>query len=65
MIPVGLNMLPFTREEFFEVFATYNAVNWPAAIAAYPLAFVQALLFAIHAAVSGGRALKPSALRRV
>lgn len=32
-------MLPFTREEFFEVFAAYNAVNWPAAIAAYPLAF--------------------------
>ncbi len=58
MIPVGLTMLPFTREEFFEVFAAYNAVNWPAAIAAYPLAFVQALLFAIHAAVSGGASLE-------
>ena len=33
-------MLPFTRAEFFEVFAAYNAVTWPASIAAYPLAFL-------------------------
>lgn len=38
-ISVGLTMLPFTRAEFFEVFAAYNAVTWPAAIAAYPVAF--------------------------
>lgn len=33
-------MLPFTREQFFEVFAAYNSANWPAVIAAYPLALV-------------------------
>lgn len=33
-------MLPFTREQFFEVFAAYNSANWPAIIAAYPLALV-------------------------
>ena len=31
-------MLPFTREQFFEVFAAYNAASWPAAVIAYPLA---------------------------
>ncbi len=36
---LGLTMLPFTRAEFFEVFAAYNAGTWPAAIAVYPLAF--------------------------
>ena len=38
-------MLPFSREDFFGVFAAYNAANWPAAIVAYPLALT-ALLFA-------------------
>ncbi len=33
-------MLPFTREQFFDVFAAYNAANWPAAVAAYPLALL-------------------------
>lgn len=42
-------MLPFTREQFFEVFAAYNAANWPAVVAAYPLALV-----AVAAAWRGG-----------
>lgn len=46
-------MLPFTRAEFFEVFAAYNAVTWPAAIAAYPLAFAALLLAWCGAARSG------------
>lgn len=37
-------MLPFTREEFFGVFAAYNAATWPAAIIAYPLALIALLL---------------------
>ena len=41
-------MLPFTRYEFFGVFAAYNAATWPAAIVAYPLA-IAALLFAYRA----------------
>lgn len=47
-------MLPFTRAEFFEVFAAYNAVTWPASIAAYPLAFV-ALFLAWRGAARSGR----------
>jgi hypothetical protein len=31
-------MLPFTRAQFFEVFAAYNAAVWPAVILAYSLA---------------------------
>lgn len=46
-------MLPFTRAEFFEVFAAYNAVTWPASIAAYPLAFVALFLTWRGAARSG------------
>lgn len=39
-------MLPFTREQFFGVFADYNAAVWPAQVAAYllGLAVVLALL---------------------
>lgn len=33
-------MLPFTREQFFDVFAAYNAATWPAAVAVYPLALL-------------------------
>jgi Family of unknown function (DUF6064) len=33
-------MLPFTQEQFFEVFAAYNMEIWPAAIAAYPIALL-------------------------
>lgn len=37
-------MLPFTREQFFQVFATYNSAHWAAAMAAYPLALAALLL---------------------
>lgn len=47
-------MLPFTRAEFFEVFAAYNAVTWPAAIAAYPLAFAT-LFIAWRGSAGSGR----------
>lgn len=48
-------MLPFSREQFFEVFAAYNAANWAAAIAAYPLAAV-AVLVAWRGTARSGRA---------
>ena len=39
-------MLPFTREEFFGVFAAYNEAIWPAQLAAYALGLVAvAVLF--------------------
>lgn len=39
-------MLPFTRDQFLEVFAAYNGAIWPAQVAAYLLAaIVVALLF--------------------
>jgi hypothetical protein len=47
-------MLPFTREQFFEVFAAYNAASWPAAIIAYPLA-IAALAVAWRGTASAGR----------
>jgi hypothetical protein len=47
-------MLPFTREQFFGVFAAYNAANWPAAAVAYPLALT-ALVFAWRGTPAGGR----------
>lgn len=37
-------MLPFTRDQFFEVFAAYNAATWPAAVLAYPLALAAVML---------------------
>ncbi|MEL1251151.1 DUF6064 family protein [Aurantiacibacter gilvus] len=37
-------MLPFTRDQFFEVFAAYNAVTWPAVIVAYLLALIVLVL---------------------
>ncbi len=37
-------MLPFTTEEFFEVFARYNAAIWPAQIGAAALGLVALLL---------------------
>ena len=43
-------MLPFTRDQFFEVFAVYNDGTWPAAVVAYPLA-----LTIIAIAWRGGR----------
>ena len=47
-------MLPFTREQFFEVFASYNGATWPAAVVAYPLA-VAALLGAWRGTAGAGR----------
>jgi len=47
-------MLPFTRQQFFDVFAAYNAANWPAAVLAYPLAVV-ALVVAWRGNASAGR----------
>lgn len=47
-------MLPFTRDEFFGVFAAYNAASWPAAIVAYPLALT-ALAFAWRGTPRSGR----------
>lgn len=48
-------MLPFTRQQFFEVFAAYNAANWPSAVVAYPLALT-ALVFAWRGSAYAGRA---------
>ncbi|WP_370650018.1 DUF6064 family protein [Brevundimonas sp.] len=53
-IALGLTMLPSTRDEFFEVFAAYNAVNWPASTAACPLAFT-ALFMAWRGSAGSGR----------
>ena len=47
-------MLPFSREQFFEVFAAYNSANWGAAVAAYPLALL-ALVVAWRDAPQAGR----------
>lgn len=43
-------MLPFTVEQFFEVFARYNAAVWPAQIAAYGFGVI-----ALAAALRGGK----------
>ena len=47
-------MLPFTRQQFFETFAAYNAATWPAAILAYPLALI-ALFAAWRGTARSGR----------
>lgn len=47
-------MLPFTRDQFFAVFAAYNAATWPAAILAYPLPLA-ALWFAWRGGLGAGR----------
>lgn len=47
-------MLPFTREQFFEVFAAYNVATWPVAIAVYPLALL-ALVIAWRSTPWAGR----------
>jgi hypothetical protein len=33
-------VLPFTRDQFFALFAAYNSATWPAAVFAYPLAII-------------------------
>jgi hypothetical protein len=47
-------MLPFTRAQFFEVFAAYNAATWPAAVLAYPLALL-ILVLAVRRSRHAGR----------
>lgn len=47
-------MLPFTREQFFDVFAAYNVATWPAALIAYPLALL-ALSVASRGSPNAGR----------
>lgn len=47
-------MLPFTREQFFETFASYNATTWPVATLAYLLALI-ALVAAWRATPKAGR----------
>jgi hypothetical protein len=37
--------LPFTHEEFFDVFAAYNAALWPAALALWVVSLAVVLLF--------------------
>lgn len=51
---MSADLLPFTRDQFFEVFAAYNAVTWPAAILAYPLAAL-AVFMAWRGTAPGGR----------
>lgn len=47
-------MLPFTVEQFFPIFARYNAAIWPAQVAAYAIGAV-ALILAGRGGVSAGR----------
>jgi uncharacterized protein YukJ len=47
-------MLPFTRDQFFGVFAAYNSGAWPAAVLAYPLALA-AILAAWRSQAAAGR----------
>ncbi|MBX3602073.1 MAG: hypothetical protein KF863_15740 [Rubrivivax sp.] len=47
-------MLPFTREQFFDVFARYNAAVWPAQVAAYLLG-VAAVLALLRPSPAGHR----------
>ena len=37
-------MIPFTRDQFFAIFAVYNSEIWPAAILAYPVALAMLVL---------------------
>ena len=43
-------MMPFTRDQFFAIFAAYNSAIWPVAIIAYPLALTM-----VAFALRGGR----------
>ncbi len=47
-------MLPFTLEQFLNVFATYNKAIWPAQILAY-------VLGAVAVAALFGKAVPPTA----
>lgn len=46
---IATAMLPFTREQFFALFASYNETVWPAPVVAYVLGAV-----AVAGALRGG-----------
>ena len=52
-------MIPFTRDQFFTIFAAYNSAIWPVAILAYPLALVTFAL-ALRGGSSNGRIVAAS-----
>jgi hypothetical protein len=47
-------MLPFTTEQFFGLFASYNAAIWPAQVGAYAIGAI-ALVFALRGGAPAGR----------
>lgn len=47
-------MLPFTREQFFDIFGAYNAAVWPAQWVAYGIGVV-AIVAVLHASASASR----------
>jgi hypothetical protein len=47
-------MLPFTTEQFFALFASYNTTIWPAQLVAYALGLA-ALIFALWGGAQAGR----------
>jgi hypothetical protein len=51
---VSADVLPFTRDQFFDVFAAYISDTWPIAILAYPLAAL-AVLMARRGTATAGR----------
>jgi len=46
-------MLPFTREQFLEVFASYNTAVWPAQLVAYGIGGLLVALLLSHSARAG------------
>ena len=52
-------MIPFTRDQFFAVFAAYNSAFWPAAVLVYPLAIAM-LLLALRGGTSNARIVSAS-----
>ena len=52
-------MLPFTRDQFFNVFGDYNAVLWPASLVAYVLAALLAIAILVG---SSGRSTLAAAV---
>ena len=48
-------MLPFTAEQFFAVFADYNAAIWPMQLLAYVLGLAAVALVFVRSAASGRR----------
>jgi hypothetical protein len=50
----AIEMLPFTPEEFFEVFAAYNEAIWPVQLVAYALGAVAVALVARPSRLASG-----------